>query len=217
MIEKFPAPWTLHGSGYIMAYRFPKRLRGTRFFSPDFMPHQDFTGFGTVMLANYTDSTAGPYGELLFIPGKFRYGNRNYYSITRIFVSTMVSVVNGRENWGIPKELADFSFTELDKGRERISVSKEGISIIELVVRRYGIPYPLSTRLFPVPLVQLTADRTFFTKFHGRGRSRLGTIESISVNPDLFPDISEHRPLFVKCVQDFTIGFPVAEIALREI
>jgi hypothetical protein len=212
MTEKFPAPWTLHGSGYIMVYRFPKCLRGSNFFAPDSMPREDFTGFGTVMLANYTESTAGPYGELLFIPGRFRYGRKKYYCITKIYVSTMVSVENGRDNWGIPKELADFSFTRLDEKRELVSISKNGTPIVEMVIRKRGIPYPLSTRLFPVPLVQHLAGKTYFTRFRGMGKSRLGVIESICVNPGLFPDISAHRPLFVKCVQNFTIEFPPAEI-----
>ncbi len=212
MTRKFPAPWTLHGRGYILAYRFPKRLGDSEFFSQEFLRPARFSGFGTVMLADYRESTAGPYGELLFIPGKFPWNGKKYFSITKIYVSTMESVVNGRENWGIPKEPADFSFQRIDDRRERITVSKDGTTIIEAVIRKGWLPYPLNTRFFPLPLIQRHQGRTYFTRFRGKGKSRLCTVESMRVNPSLFPDVSAHRPLFVKGVDDFTIEFPVAEI-----
>lgn len=54
---------------------------------------------------------AGPYDELLYVPGYFNFkseaGKDNFaLSVTRIYVSAPASVKNGRANWGVPSELA---------------------------------------------------------------------------------------------------------------
>ncbi|GAB3639487.1 acetoacetate decarboxylase family protein [Spirosoma arcticum] len=77
---------------------------------------------GTVMLVDYETSPVGPYQELLFVPGLFRFGDTTSFSIAKIYVSTRASVWNGRQNWGIPKELAHFSFVLNSDGSRTISV-----------------------------------------------------------------------------------------------
>lgn len=66
-----------------------------------------------VMVVRYKDCPAGPYDELLYVPGLFsrkETADQYFLSNTRIYVSTDVSVANGRKEWGIPKHRADFSF-----------------------------------------------------------------------------------------------------------
>ena len=109
-IKKYPAPWDLKGKGYIFLYKFNKKFVEQSGKVPEFLKDSFTGGFGSVMLVNYKQSNAGPYGELLFIPGKFKFNNKKLDNISKIYVSTMESVVNGRLNWGIPKEKADFSF-----------------------------------------------------------------------------------------------------------
>ncbi|KAB5590446.1 hypothetical protein CTheo_6109 [Ceratobasidium theobromae] len=71
-------------------------------------------GLGSVQLLRYHTSPVGPYDELLYVPGKMKYkvGNSTIsgLSITRIYVSSPASIVNGRRNWNIPKQLARFEF-----------------------------------------------------------------------------------------------------------
>jgi len=169
-------------------------------------------GFGTVMLVDYESSTAGPYSELLFSPGKFSFNGKKYNSITKIYVSSMESVVNGRENWGIPKELADFTFTDLGGRRRRITVEKNGETVVDMVVSKGGPGFPVSTALLPLPLCQKLDGRFYFTRFRGKGKGRFSRIESIIVNPDRFPEIEDDDPLVGIGVEDFTIEFPVARI-----
>ncbi|OBZ73857.1 hypothetical protein A0H81_05843 [Grifola frondosa] len=69
-------------------------------------------GAGVVTILRYTDSPIGPYDELMIIPGEFTNpSGARLPRITRIFVSTLESVYNGRRNWNFPKELAKFTFT----------------------------------------------------------------------------------------------------------
>lgn len=81
-------------------------------------------GLGTVWIVRYTSSPIGPYDELLYAPGDFETpSGGKATSITRIYVSTAVSVYNGRKIWNIPKHLARFSFVPLGANRTQIEVS----------------------------------------------------------------------------------------------
>jgi hypothetical protein len=208
--KKIPAPWNLTGNGYIFIYRFPKECRDSPFFSIS-LSDKPASGFGTIMLVDYGKSDAGPYRELLFIPGEFDYLYKKFYSITKIYVSTRESVDNGRENWGIPKELADFQAVRIDRRRERIIVKREGVVVFDATLRKRYVPFRVSTKFFSHALVQKLAGKTvFFTEFNGSGRGRLAVLESIYCNPQLFPEVCSLKPIAVTAIEDFHITFPVA-------
>ncbi|KAG0151013.1 hypothetical protein CROQUDRAFT_37290 [Cronartium quercuum f. sp. fusiforme G11] len=83
-------------------------------------------GMGSVQLIRYHSSPVGPYDELLIIPGDFslpaKLKGGSLPRITRIYVSTLQSVLNGRYHWNIPKHLAHFEFTPGPSGSITISV-----------------------------------------------------------------------------------------------
>ncbi|MCS6984427.1 MAG: acetoacetate decarboxylase family protein [Leptospiraceae bacterium] len=103
---KVPPPWTLHGRGYILV------LKKDQLLASDLPPWQQakhsFFSFPMVMFVDYDGSPIGPYYELLYIPGRFKTHTGSYWTISKIYVSTETSVRHGRENWGIPKKLANF-------------------------------------------------------------------------------------------------------------
>ena len=59
------------GNGYIFAYYFDEEFIEKDCFLSKEQKKNFKGGFGAVIFANYTNSSAGPYQELLFIPGKF--------------------------------------------------------------------------------------------------------------------------------------------------
>lgn len=67
-------------------------------------------------MAHTQTSGVGPYRELLFIPGAFHINGRYTFSIPKIYVSTETSVNSGIKNWGIPKEVADFTVEDQADG-----------------------------------------------------------------------------------------------------
>ncbi len=215
MTKKFPAPWSLTGNGYIFIYKFLKKYNDSPFFNIS-LSDKPAGGFGTIMLVDYGKSDAGPYKELLFIPGEFDYLYKKFYSITKIYVSTKESVDNGRANWGIPKELADFQTIRIDNRRERIIVTKEGSVVFDAILRKRYVPFRVSTKYFSHALVQKLGGKTiFFTEFNGSGRGRLAVLESIYCNPQLFPEVCSLKPIAVTAIENFHITFPVAA-TLRE-
>lgn len=215
-VEKFPAPWNLKGKGYIIVYALCKDFVEKEGNVPEFLKGKFAGGFGALMLVDYEESNAGPYGEMLFIPGKFKFKNKRLDTISKIYVSTMESVVNGRNNWGIPKERADFKFTKNDKNRENISINLEGENIAEFVLKSGKLSFPVSTSLMPFPLVQEYEDKYYYTNFFGKGKGQLARIESMKINSKLFPNLSKVKPLIAIHVDPFDITFPESIIENNE-
>lgn len=211
-IKKYPAPWDLKGKGYIFLYKFNKKFVEQSGKVPEFLKDSFTGGFGSVMLVNYKQSNAGPYGELLFIPGKFKFNNKKLDNISKIYVSTMESVVNGRLNWGIPKEKADFSFEQIDTKIEKVKVSLEGKLIAEFEIKYGRFFFPVSTKLLPFPLVQRFDGKNYFTNFYGKGKGHFAHIRKMKINPDFFPDVSIVKPIAIIRVDPFSITFPKANI-----
>jgi hypothetical protein len=160
------------------------------------------------MLVRYTHSNVGPYDEALFIPGRFVLGGQRHFSITRIVVSTMRSVVSGRANWSIPKDLA-----VVYHAGDRWRVTIVGQTALELAVRPFGPTLPLDTTWSPLPLriAQRQGDELLVTHIRGRGVARLARIEALHADPGLFPDTSALRPLLALRVASFTLDFPLPE------
>jgi hypothetical protein len=211
-VPQHPAPWHLTGKGYILLYKLQRSFIENHGMVPPFLQGKFSGGFGCIMLVDYATSDAGPYGELLFIPGKFHHKGKNLNTISKIYVSTIDSVVNGRRNWGIPKEQAEFVFDQIDKHHEHIVITLGAEPIAEFSIRSGGLSFPVNTRLLPFPLVQKHEDEYFYTTFTGRGKGRLARIEKISINDRLFPDVSACKLLAAVKVEPFDIEFPKPEI-----
>lgn len=211
MSESYPAPWDLVGKGYIIIYKFKPDFVNEQGRIPAFLKGKFSKGIGSVMIVDYYQSNAGPYQELLFIPGSFKTYKGKYKTISKIYVSTEESVVNGRKNWAIPKEIARFKFNDVGKNKEEVHIQTEDEEIMKIKFKSKGIKFPVHTKLMPFPLIQLQNDKYYFTKFTGKGWGRLSRIKEVNINAKKFPNISRIRPIAVIKVEPFSITFPVAE------
>lgn len=209
--KEIPAPWHLTGHGYILLYRFDRDFACRHSFLPDDYASRFAGGLGTVMFVSYRSSEAGPYDELLFMPGKYRIAGRKWHTISKIYVSTMASMINGRKNWGIPKEIARFSFSGIQKNRETIEVYHGDIPIISADFKGLGIPFPVDTRLMPFHLMQEKDGKLLQTTFSGKGLGKLVRVRKMQVNSSYFPEVSLCRPLLAFRVSNFKITFPIAK------
>lgn len=205
-----PAPWHLTGSGAILLYRFPRPWALAHGLVPDALRGAFVGGVGAVMLVDYSSSPVGPYCEALFIPGLFRLDGRLAFSITRIVVSSEASVLGGRANWGLPKELAAFELNG-----ERFSVRQAGGPLLEAELRGHGPYLPLVTAWSPRPLLiaQWRDGRRFITELRGKGAVQFARLASLRADAAHFPDVSRFRPLLAVKVAGFALTFPVPEIA----
>jgi len=217
-VKSCPAPWDLRGTGYIFLYGFPKDFSLEEGRIPAFLRDSFAGGLGAVMIVDYAESNAGPYGELLFMPGKFRFEGKKLDCITKIYVSTMESVVNGWDNWAIPKEQADFGFSALeDKRTEKVVVSRDGEPVLEATLRHGRLSFPIHTRLIPFPLVQEKDDELYYTNFTGKGMAQFARVVDMRVNSALFPDILPYCPLMGVRVDQFSVTFPPSRVTSKRL
>lgn len=208
---KAPAPWTLKGSGLVMIYHFPAAfVRQYGFLEP--YQQQAYQGWiGAVMYIDYQHSNVGPYQELLFIPGIFRLGGSYAFSISKIWVSTYDSLWNGRKNWGIPKEQAQFSIEQQANGSRIYKAGTEDRTFFEASVKSRGPQLPFTSRLFPwTRICQQSPNGLLLTNPEAKGKMQLSSLVEIHTDQGLFPPLAGLKPLAVMTVRNFSMHFPVA-------
>ncbi|RNI27903.1 hypothetical protein EFA69_17590 [Rufibacter immobilis] len=208
-----PAPWQLTGEGVIWLYAIPEEFNRKHGFLADFQASAYVGRVGAVMYVNYHTSGVGPYQELLYIPGMFRLGRKLVFSISKTYVSTQSSVWNGRRNWDIPKEPADFRFERTTGGTLEMEVSAGSESIFAAQVTPFGPQLPFTTKIFPWGrIVQRLDHELLLTKPEAKGHLQLASTTHLTAEPRYFPPVQELKPLAVVAVQDFKMVFPVAEV-----
>ncbi|KAG8890187.1 hypothetical protein FRB98_000515 [Tulasnella sp. 332] len=154
-IPQKPAPWNLTGitswtflcSPLSPKVSFPSGWAATN--EADALADGTFIGGPSCIMASmirYGDSPAGQYDELLYIPGRWTDSSgKTGFRVTRIYVSNLISVENGRKNWNIPKYLANFDFTQEGKSI-RVAVTIPGYqqpffnAVLSPVPTLFGIP-----------------------------------------------------------------------------
>jgi hypothetical protein len=203
------APWKLHGRGWMLLYRFPRPFVLEHGQLEKDMAQRWRGGWGSVMIVDYESSDAGPYGELLFIPGRFDSSAGRRAAITRIYVSTKSSVENGRRNWAIPKERADFTFLS-EGGIDHVRVEKDGEELFSADFKAGGLPFPVSTKILPFPLAQPDGASWRLTDFSGQGIGRIARILKLESRAPFFPPLTGLRPILTVEIRDFNICFPQA-------
>lgn len=163
-------------------------------------------GLGYVMLVNYTESPVGPYKELLFIPGKCKTPGGKRQTISKIYVDSEASLLSGRANWGIPKELAQFDWTH-NKNSSRVTVSENDEVFFDIEVSRNLIKFPITTSILPIRLFQELNNTTYQVNPTGLGIGQLSKATINHINPEFFPNVRAAKCLAVS-VSPFWMKFP---------
>ncbi|MEA5260429.1 acetoacetate decarboxylase family protein [Arcicella aquatica] len=204
-----PAPWNLTGNAYALIYKFPKEFVVENGFMEDFQKKRFLGYFGTVMLVDYQSSNVGKYYELLFIPGMFTFDWAKVFSISKIYVSSEESVLNGHNNWGIPKEKADFEWVEDKGGLKKVQVSINKHVIFEAELSKGFLSVPLKSNFFPLKLAQKLNNDLMLTTFNFKGKVKFLKIGKIKVDKGYFPDITRLSPLLTIQINNFDMRFEI--------
>ena len=108
-----PAPWTL--KGYAVQTLHLVEVDKIRSFIPAelepvcVLPNKTMA---VVYLSHYTPDSTMEYNELIVAPASVRYQDKTGSWISHIYVDNHNSLAGGREIWGLPKEIAQFSWQE---------------------------------------------------------------------------------------------------------
>jgi hypothetical protein len=203
-----PAPWQLKGEGYLMLYRFSNEFLKKEGYITEELKSSLCLNVGLVMLVNYQSSPVGPYGELLFIPGMFHYKGKYYWHISKIYVSSLDSVMNGRTNWGIPKELAEFEFEKLNQGITSAKVKLNGELVFNGQFKDKALGFPLSTALFPFQFIQPLNGKEYITHPRGSGKAFFSKPLELTTGQGFFPSIDTQTRLACLHIPNFSLAFP---------
>jgi acetoacetate decarboxylase len=131
-----PAPWRLYGELILV----PARGDAARSPVPrdaKLVPARGLTLAGA-LLARYTSGTLA-YHELIVFSALGRLGARPGFVVSHIYVDSEASMHGGREIWGLPKELAEFTYS-----RSRVEVRQAGALLLRARVRRRAGRLPLA-------------------------------------------------------------------------
>lgn len=212
-VPRVPPPWRLKGDGWIFLFTFePWFLRRGGFLPPELEGVEGFEGqLGAVLLVDYRQSPVGPYQELLFLAGRNLRWRDHTFSVTRIYVSTEASAVNGRENWGLPKQVAEFEVLPQADGSRRVIVLRDGSAEVDLTVAPgQGLPVPVSSVLAPPSwrtITQFQAGRRLVTRIGGRGVLRTARLLDFRAMPRLFPDVNQGKLVAGARLTNFQLRF----------
>ncbi|HEX4937173.1 MAG TPA: hypothetical protein VFX11_00750 [Candidatus Kapabacteria bacterium] len=219
VVPLVPAPWQLKGQGYILAIRLPDAFLDHQSFIADSQRHTRRGRVAYVMFVDYRESDVGPYHELLYIPGTLAFGRRRHLSISKIYVSTRDSVVNGHANWGIPKERCDFQVRYGVEGVDEVRLLRDGQVIAELDLRPRLFRVPFDGRLVPArfrTLAQHFEGREFTYIPVAKGHVRPASLVRSRFDSRHFPDISQGKVVACVKVTDFDMTFPVATVRMLD-
>ena len=207
-----PPPWRLTGDSYIWLFKFPRDFVESSGFLADWQRAALCSTLGGVMLIDYRESDVGPYRELLFIPGQVRLADHSMFTISKIYVSTRDSVVNGSENWGIPKQLADFKRATSAEGSDRFSVALGGREFFSARLLPFGLRFPFASALIPLAVGQERRGDLLITRPRAVGMGRLCRVRDLRVAAPEFPDFTGLEPIALIAVRGFRMTFPVPQI-----
>ncbi|MBE9228464.1 acetoacetate decarboxylase family protein [Phormidium sp. LEGE 05292] len=100
---------------------------------------------GGVYLSSYKLGSVLQYNELIVVAGMVSYAGKIGAWISHIYVDNSDSVAGGREIWGLPKELAEFTW--LTEEESSVIVRQEDKELCSLTYTKPSLALPVSLAL----------------------------------------------------------------------
>lgn len=130
------APWQLFGTAVQATYLIDTAI-AKRYLPSDLELVSVFPGktLASVYLSKYDERSTLQYHELIVAPGLVKYRDKIGAWISHIYVDNLDSVAGGRNIWGLPKQMADFSWSD-----EQISVVCDDLPLCSVEISSRGLP-----------------------------------------------------------------------------
>jgi hypothetical protein len=208
----YPPPWNLIGRGYIFLLKPPRGYRESAFNQQQCV-HFRAIPLSVVMLVQYSDSEVGSYNELLYIPAVYLSLSGPFLNIPVIYVDSEDSLVSGRLNWGIPKNVGRFEFGSDGISKEFCMVRNTSGNLIFTAEMEYtSKSFPLNTAIIPFSFRQFVKRSEY--RFSPSGSGRASVLKSGVLKGDglYFPNLSEYKLYMGFRVNPFRLRFPDAHV-----
>jgi hypothetical protein len=165
-----PAPWTLKGFA-VQTVQLIDVERSRPFIPEELEIVSVWPGktIGGVYLSTYNFGSVLEYSELIVVAGIVNYSGNFGGWISDIYVDNPDSVAGGREIWGLPKELAEFTWLT---GEESSVIVRQGTQeLCSLTYTKPSFTLPVS-----LALPSLSSSVSDFLLFKGEFASRIGLV-----------------------------------------
>ncbi|PSB53549.1 acetoacetate decarboxylase [filamentous cyanobacterium Phorm 6] len=162
---------------------------------------------GGVYISSYGLGSVMEYNELIVVSAIANYAGKWGAWISHIYVDNPNSVAGGREIWGLPKELAQFSWEGNDAVKAtplgyRVTVSQANRQLCSLNYSKQtlALPLSLSGNVF-------SADSSNLLLFKGEFKSRIGLIKGeVEIPEDShFASLNLGQPLLTFACEDMCL------------
>jgi acetoacetate decarboxylase len=131
-----PAPWHLYGQAlqsiHLVDLAKAKELVPTDLEIVSVLPGKTL---GSLYLSVYDANSTLEYHELIVVAALVRYQGKIGSWVSHIYVDNLDSVAGGREVWGLPKEMADFTWND-----RQIQVAQGDRSLCQVQYSQGGLP-----------------------------------------------------------------------------
>ena len=132
-------PWTLKGDAFVTLQLLDiARVRPLIPAELNIVSVLPGKTIGGVYLSKYSSGSVLEYSELIIIAGFLSYKGKFGGWVSHIYVDNPDSVAGGREVWGLPKELAQFSWEA-----SSVTVSQSGNLLCKFNYQRQSLGLPL--------------------------------------------------------------------------
>lgn len=202
-----PAPWTLTGEAWAVPQ--VQRAADVAAFVPPGCTVVAWRGWtpGGYVCVDYHTSPVGPYREIIFVPALVRHGRAWGFHISHIYVDSAASVVGGRGNWWLPKELLVFAIKQ-HESTTRLHVTAQAQPVATGTFTDNGrISVPFSNRWLPLYLLQARADQLRRSAFWATGHMGLANGALDLLDTVLLPQPTHVVRLPLLHVQHFELCF----------
>lgn len=210
-IARARPPWLLRGDAFLVLTASPAEVNLVDAGIPAALEGIYRSLFNVMVVADYRESPVGPFRELLYIPGRFRFGvDDEPMSITRSYATTEVAQLNRHAHWSVPSGLATISRTP-NAGRDVFSAGEQPFA--SFAFEAFGPELPLNGRVIPPAyraFAQLAGDRTVLYTLAITGTMRAARFLPQKFDARMFPDMSKREAVLAIKISDFLAEFPAA-------
>ena len=180
-----PSPWTLQGYALQTVQLIDvTRVRSLIPSEFDILCVLPGKTLGGVYVSYYSSDSVLEYSELIIVAGIVRYSGRIGGWVSHIYVDNVDSVAGGREIWGLPKELAEFTWEKSNRSASAyenhvlVRQGEQMLCRLDYNRQKFGLQLPFSGEFFST----LSAS---ILLFKGEFNSRIGIVDSqLQVPPE---------------------------------
>ncbi len=210
-----PAPWKLQGRA-IQTLQLVDIARVRPLVPSELEIISLFPGktLGGIYISSYGLGSVMEYNELIVVSAIANYSGKWGAWISRIYVDNPDSVAGGREIWGLPKEIAQFSWEGSDSVKAaplgyRVTVRQGDCQLCSLNYSKQSLalPLPLSGNVF-------SADSRNLLLFKGEFEARAGLIKGQLEIPESshFASLNIGRPLLTAACENMSLTVKAPEV-----